>query len=454
MALVSKIDSFGDIAVWSFLSQFFMLAVAMLLGNTLRRKIPIIRKSLVPTSLLGGALILILKAIPAFESFVNYAAMETVTYHCLAIGFIAVALKRVQSKQKGTIKTLLETGIVQGATYAMQASLGLIVTITLALTLANGFFPGGGVLLALGFGQGTGQALNYGKLYETSYGFEGGATFGLTIATVGFFVASIVGVIYMNILRKQGKLRLMRNEDEKVEEKLEDYVTDNEIPSTESVDRLTLNVSLVLSVYAVTYIIMRLADIKLVWGFNFLLGSLLALLFKVCMNKMKKIGWMHREIINDHLMDRISGFTFDFMIIAGCAAINLDKVYDLLWPLIIICAVGTVATFAYLRWVSYHLYPGYEHEAFLSLFGMLTGTASNGMILLREIDPTYETPAATNLVLSGVPAIAFGGGLLVVLGYCPLGLKEAIITLVILVVATLVFTAILFRQKLFKKKEK
>lgn len=454
MALVSKIDSFGDIAVWSFLSQFFMLAVAMLLGNTLRRKVPIIRKSLVPTALLGGAIILILKVIPAFESFINYAAMETVTYHCLAIGFIAVALKRVKSKQKGTFKTLLETGVVQGATYALQATLGLAVTIILTLVLANGFFPGGGVLLALGFGQGTGQALNYGKIYETTYGFEGGATFGLTIATVGFFVASIVGVVYMNILRKQGKLRLMRNEDTPVEEKLEDYVTDNEIPSTESVDRMTLNVALVLGVYAVAYIVMRLVNMNLVWGFNFLIGSLLALLCKVCMNGLKKIGWMHREIINDHLMDRISGFAFDFMIIAGCAAINLDKVYDLLWPLIIICLVGTVATFAYLRWVSYHLYPGYEHEAFLSLFGMLTGTASNGMILLREVDPTYETPAATNMVLSGVPAIVFGGALLLVLGYCPRGMKEAVITLVILAVAVVVFTAILFRQKIFKKKAK
>lgn len=453
MALVSKIDSFGDIAVWSFLSQFFMLAIAMLLGNTLRRKVPLIRKSLVPTALLGGALILILKVIPAFEAFINYAAMETVTYHCLAIGFIAVALKRVKSKQSTSIKTLLETGVVQGATYALQAALGLAITIVLALTLAGGFFPGGGVLLALGFGQGTGQALNYGKIYETTYGFEGGATFGLTIATVGFFVSSIVGVIYMNILRRKGKLRLMRT-SEKVDEKLEDYVTDNEIPSTESVDRLTLNVALVLSVYAVAYLVMRLANINLVWGFNFLLGSLLALLFKVCMNGLKKIGWMHREIINDHLMDRISGFAFDFMIIAGCAAINLDKVYDLLWPLIAVCAIGTVATFAYLRWVSYHLYPGYEHEAFLSLFGMLTGTASNGMILLREVDPSYETPAATNMVLSGLPAIVFGGGLLVLLGFCPKGLNQAIITLVILVVAVVVFTAILFRQKIFKKKAK
>ena len=63
--------------------------------------------------------------------------------------------------------------------------------------------PGAGVILALGFGQGTGQALNYGKLYESDFGFVGGATFGLTIATIGFIVASVVGVTYMNILRKK-----------------------------------------------------------------------------------------------------------------------------------------------------------------------------------------------------------------------------------------------------------
>lgn len=452
MVLVSSIESFGDTAVWSFLSQFFFLTAALLLGNTIRRKVPIIRKSLMPTALIGGSVILLLKLIPQVDSFINYAAMETVTYHCLAIGFIAVSLKKRKGAQKASVKTIIETGIVQGSTYVIQAIVGLAVTITLSLTLAGGFFSGGGVLLALGFGQGTGQALNYGKIFESDYGFAGGTTFGLSIATIGFFVASVVGVVYMNILRRRGRLTIAQY-TEKPAEQLEDYVSENEIPNTESVDKLTINVALILFVYAVAYLIMRAVNIGLVWGFNFLLGALVALLVKVTMHFMQKKKIMHRELINDYLLDRVSGFAFDFMIIAGMAAIDLSQLSAMWWQLLIICTLGTVVTFIYLRAACSHLYPGYENEAFLSLFGMLTGTASNGMILLREVDPSFKTPAAANLVLSGLPAIVFGGGLLVLLGYCPRGRTEAMISLVILLAAFVVFSLILFRQKVFRKKD-
>ena len=145
---------------------------------------------------------------------------------------------------------------------------------------------------------------------------------------------------------------------------------------------------------------------------------------------------------------------FDTMIIAGVAAIDLQQLSSMWWQIAIICVLGAVATFVYIRMVSKVIYKGYENEGFLSMFGMLTGTASNGMILLREIDPRFETPAASNLVLSGVPAIAFGGVLLLLLGYCPKGITEAIVTLAILVVAFTVFTLILFRSKIFKRKRK
>ena len=88
------------------------------------------------------------------------------------------------------------------------------------------------------------------------------------------------------------------------------------------------------------------------------------------------------------------------------------------------------------------------------MFGMLTGTASNGMILLREIDPRLETPAASNMVYSGLPAIAFGGGLLLILGYCPKGLIESIVTFAILFVACVAFNLILFRNKIFRRRKK
>lgn len=443
---IASISSFGDENVWSFLIQIFILIAALLVGNILRRKIPFIRKSLIPTSLLGGLLILLLKLLPFYDNMVNQATMEIITYHALGIGFIALGLKQAKDSQKTSAGKVMETGILTAATYVIQGLVGLAVTI--ALFYLIGFFPGGGVILALGFGQGTGQALNYGKMYETDFGFTGGTTWGLTIATVGFIVASVVGVIYMNILRKKGKLRL--RSEEGIKDTLEDFVSEGEIPVTESVDKFTINFCMVFLVYAIAYLIMRAVNINLIWGFNFLLGTILAAVVRWVIKMLKKGKLMNRELTNNYLLDRISGFMFDLMIIAGVAAIDLSQLSGMWWQLAIVCALGATATFVYLRLACKHLYPEYPNEAFFSMFGMLTGTASNGMILLREIDPKFETPAANNLVLQGIPAIAFGGVLLLLFNICDT-IEHCWFVLAVLAVAWVVYSIILFRKALFKK---
>lgn len=443
---ISNIASFGDESVWSFLIQIFILILALLVGNILRRKIPFIRKSLIPTSLLGGLLILLIKLLPFYDNIVNQATMEIITYHALGIGFIALGLKQAKDSQKTSAGKVMETGILTAATYVIQGLVGLVVTMVLFYLI--GFFPGGGIILALGFGQGTGQALNYGKMYETDFGFAGGTTWGLTIATVGFIAASVVGVTYLNILRKKGKLKLHSKEG--VEHTLEDYVSEGEIPVTESVDKFTINFCMVFLVYAIAYLIMRIVNVNLIWGFNFLLGTILAALVRWIIKLLKKGKLMHRELTNNYLLDRISGFMFDLMIIAGVAAIDLSQLSGMWWQLLIVCVLGTVVTFIYLRLACNHLYPGYRDEAFFSMFGMLTGTASNGMILLREIDPKFETPAANNLVLQGIPAIAFGGVLLLLFNICNT-IEHCWLVLALLIVAWVVYTIILFRKALFKK---
>ena len=45
-------------AVWGFMVQLGLLLLFLMLGNILRRTIPLFRKCLVPSALLGGALLL------------------------------------------------------------------------------------------------------------------------------------------------------------------------------------------------------------------------------------------------------------------------------------------------------------------------------------------------------------------------------------------------------------
>ena len=161
---------------------------------------------------------------------------------------------------------------------------------------------------------------------------------------------------------------------------------------------------------------------------------------------------MHREYINNYQMDRISGFSFDLMIVAGVAAIEIDDIKSYVLPIILLSAVGMVVTYAYIRLVAKECFKGFEHEFFLMGFGTLTGTASNGMILMKEIDPGLRTPTSSLYILSNFPAMVMIAPLLLLLGFAGQSLTNAVIACAIFFLLWLVYTAYLFRRKIFKKR--
>ena len=67
----NAITSFATTEAWGWLLQFCIIAIGLLAGNILRRKVPMLRKSLIPSALLGGALLLCLKAIPGMDNIVD-----------------------------------------------------------------------------------------------------------------------------------------------------------------------------------------------------------------------------------------------------------------------------------------------------------------------------------------------------------------------------------------------
>ena len=85
------------------------------------------------------------------------------------------------------------------------------------------------------------------------------------------------------------------------------------------------------------------------------------------------------------------------------------------------------------------------------MYGMLTGTASTGIILLREIDGDFKTPAADNMVYQNFPAIVFGFPLMLLATLAPV---KPYLTLIILLAFFVVLNIVLFRSKIFKKKNK
>jgi len=459
-------NNFWDYSVWGWILLVSALLGSLLLGNIIKRKTPFLKNSLIPTSVIGGLILLAIAAVykaitgtPFFETVAfsgnGYTYLEIITYHALALGFIASSFKTTNSKlSKQRSTEIFNTGVTTVATYLIQAIFGFGITLIAALLIKD-FFSAAGVLLPFGFGQGTGQALNYGNIYEKDFGFVGGKSFGLTIAALGFISASLGGVLHLNIMKKRGKLVISERRDGSLH--TDEIESDNEIPMQESIDKFTVQIALIFLAYVVTYLIMfGLGKLfpgmaSVIYGFNFLLGVLSATLIKLIINFLRKKKIMKRKYTNNFLMTRASNFFFDVMVVAGIAAIRLDVLENNWGIILILGVVGMIITYVYNRIVAKVLFPDYAEEQFLTMYGMLTGTASTGVILLREIDGDFRTPASDNMVYQNFPAIVFGFPMMFLATLAP---KKPILTLIIFVVFFAVMNVILFRSKIFKKRNK
>ena len=224
----------------------------------------------------------------------------------------------------------------------------------------------------------------------------------------------------------------------------------------ESMDKMTVQIALIAVSYAIAFGLMTffgnlLPGMKsVIFGFNFLLGVLAATIVKLVINFLHKKDIIHREYINSFLMTRASNFAFDIMVVAGVAAIRLSVLESYWGIMLILGVVGLIVTYAYNYVVSKVLFPEYSREQFLMMFGMLTGTASTGTILLRELDGEFKTPAADNMVYQNFPAIVFGFPLMLLATLAPV---KPILTYLILIGFFLVMNVILFRSKIFRKRK-
>lgn len=459
--------NFWDSDVWGFFNLLAILFLSLLAANVLKKVIPFLHYSLIPTSVLGGILLLLVSLIyegiagtrffdTAFFGGNGSGTLEILTYHALALGFIATTLKPSDGKMtKERSVEIFNTGATTVATYLLQGVLGLGITLLASLTV-KGMFSAAGVLLPFGFGQGTGQALNWGNVYETENGFVGGRSFGLTIAALGFLSASVGGVIHLNILRRRGKILRDRNASEKALSS-EEIQGSDEIPMNGSIDKLTFQLVLIFAVYLIAYLVMKVLGNLLpslqsiLYGFNFLFGVIFASVIKAFNNFLRKKKIVEKQYINPFLMTRLSGLFFDLMIVAGVAAIRIDVLKNYWFVIVILALVGALSTYFYNHFVAKTLFPGYTEEQFMVMYGMLTGTASTGIILLREMDPEFRTPAAENLVYQNFPAMIFGFPMMLLAAVAP---DRPIFTLIILAAFFAVMNLILFRSKIFSVRKK
>ena len=101
--------NFWDFSSWGAFNLIAVLLSALLVANMLKRSIPWLEASLIPTSVLGGVILLTVSVVynhitgkEIFNTpfFGNNGTtwLELITYHMLALGFTASALRSNDGK--------------------------------------------------------------------------------------------------------------------------------------------------------------------------------------------------------------------------------------------------------------------------------------------------------------------------------------------------------------------
>ena len=144
-------ENFWAFSVWGGFNVIAVLLASLLVANILRKSIPFLRYSLIPVSVLGGGVLIIVAAIykwitgdimfdSNFFGGKGTAMLELLTYHCLALGFIASTFKASNGTiNKKRAAEIFNTGVTTVSTYLLQAVFGLGISIIAAFIIKDFF---------------------------------------------------------------------------------------------------------------------------------------------------------------------------------------------------------------------------------------------------------------------------------------------------------------------------
>ena len=405
---------------WSLFIDLGIIAAALLIATLVRAKVHFFHKYLIPNALTAGFLLLLFYNFLA--PLVGHSAdgLGQIVYHLLSISFIAITLRDRGSKKKaGSGKERGSVGI-RGTTvivtfqYAVQALLGLFLTLFFIKTVMPDLFPAFGLFVPLGYALGPGQAYSIGQGWEKNYGFVGAGRVGLTFAAIGFLLACFGGVALINIGRKRGWLGpdagdpSGRKESQGGVYRPGSSLQAGSLQTTESeaIDTMSANLGMVLFVYFLCFLVLRLVTYLLsmvgdmgtdlatsLWGISFIFAVLVAMLVKLILKRLKIY-----HFLDTGSLTRISGTAVDFMVAGAVGAISLVVIGQYWLPIVVIAVLAALVVFPTILWLSSRIFTIHHFKRAMIIFGAMTGTLPTGLALLRVLDPELKSPVANDYV--------------------------------------------------------
>lgn len=385
---------------------FCILSVLLVVGKILRTAIPLLQRCFLPSSVIGGFV-----GLAVFQSFpeqipADVAAtvgkipgfMINVVFATLFLGVVTPPLRSVV---RLAFPQLCFGQILAWGQYVIGfAAVGLL------LIPLFGVNEGFGNLLEISFQGGHGTVSGMTESFA-AFDWEDGIALGYTMATAGMLLAVILGIVLINWAAGRGYIQNVRTFDKQDRLQQLGIYRRSAQPAAgvqtvycDSIDSLAWHVALVgiaiLAGFGIQHGLRELEPILRPGAETLLMKGVP--LFPFCMigglllQKAAQRTKVH-PLIDHGQMQRISGASLDFLVVAAMATIRVEVVLGNWQSMLILIILGTLFSLFMVMIVARRLFREAWFECAIAEFGQSLGVTATGLLLLRAADPEAKTNA-------------------------------------------------------------
>ncbi len=452
----------------------FLLAILsasglLLVGFAARAMLRPLQRLFIPASVIGGILGFCLVQIALRSGAADPTAMPTSTEGAIGQAgqapWIVTALVQQLSRWPGLLIAVVFAGLLLehtdkkrsfGQTVNRVARQGIVVWIitlgqvviglTVAWCLILPWYevpPSFGQLIETGFAGGHGTAAAMGEIWSKVIEFEAGRDLAFFFATIGLIFGVISGMVFVNIGVRRGWTQAGDIEVPTIsglEPRSNPQPAALARVSGEVLDPFVFQMLIVALAFAIGYGLQSL----------FISGATAALPADLDPEQQQKAmkaigsiplflftligGWLTRQLmrvlgvadlIDTESIRRIVAAAMEFLIVAAITALRIESLSEYWWPVLLLLLAGGVwATFCLLVVGRFLLPRQCWFELGLINYGMSTATTAQGLMLLRIVDPDFDSGAAEDYAAAAPLSAPFIGGGVITLSL-PLILTKA-----------------------------
>ena len=410
---------------------FIGLCVLLLIGHVLRTKLRVLQWMYLPVCVIAG--LVGLAAVQGLEALAGWSAaggsqaaegwrgwlaaanaevgqwramwvklpgiLINVVFACL---FLGVTVPRVAVLVRRAGVQLAYGQIVAWGQYVV--GVGLVVAVLGQMFDLPAMFGG---VLPVGFEGGHGTAAGMGPVFD-KLGWPEGKDIALASATAGIVSAIVVGMALVNLATRRGWTVRRQSPADVPEDDSIGIIPVDRRPSAgrltvqaDAIESFTLHDAIVGAAILIGYVLKHaIAQLDLLSPWlrdKRLFGSIP--MFPLCMVgglivQVWEQNYDRHKLIDVGLTRRIQNTALDFLVVAAIATIRLDVVVGAAVPMIVRVLAGIAWNVFCVLVLARWLLPDSWFERSIAEMGQSMGVTATGLLLLRVVDPDYETPAA------------------------------------------------------------